>query len=33
MLVGFVAFVQVEIFKARCEWLAEGLRPRHNRRS
>lgn len=30
VLVGFLAVAQVKIFKARGEWLAEGVRPRHN---
>lgn len=29
MLVGFLAVAKVEIFKARCKRLAEGVRPRH----
>lgn len=32
LLVGFLAVAKVKIFKARGEWLAEGLRPRHNGR-
>lgn len=32
MLVGFLAVAKVKIFKARGEWLAEGVRPRHNGR-
>ena len=32
MLMGFLAVAKVEIFKARGEWLVEGVRARHGGR-
>lgn len=32
MLMGVLAVAKVKVFKARGEWLAEGVRPRHSGR-